>query len=127
MNLYILLVSNLGPGSHHIHPVKPKTIARSIAIGNPADGYYALRIARQSGGGAISASDDESIEGMKLLAQTEGIFSEAAGGVVVAGLKKLVASGAIKRNGGEEIELEAVCEQTDRACIYTSDIVPIEE
>ncbi len=85
-------------GSLHIHPVTPKTIVTSIAIGNPADGYYALMVARQSGGGASSATDEEAIEGMKLLAQTEGIFAEAAGGVVIAGLKKLAASGAIKRD-----------------------------
>lgn len=85
-------------GSLHIHPVTPKTIVTSIAIGNPADGYYALMVARQSGGGASSATDEEAIEGMKLLAQTEGIFAEAAGGVVIAGLKKLAAAGAIKKN-----------------------------
>lgn len=85
-------------GSLHVHPVKPKTVATSIAIGNPADGYYALRIARQSGGGACAATDDELIAGVKLLAQTEGIFAEAVGGVVVVCLKKLVASGMIKRN-----------------------------
>ncbi len=82
----------------HVHPVKPNTIATSIAIGNPADGYYALRIARQSGGGACAVTDEELIAGMKLLAETEGIFAEAAGGVVITGLKKLAASGAIKRN-----------------------------
>jgi len=85
-------------GSLHVHPVTPKTIVTSIAIGNPADGYYALMVARQSGGGASSATDQEAIEGMKLLAQTEGIFAEAAGGVVIAGLKKLAAAGAIKKN-----------------------------
>ncbi len=92
------IVNAFNAGALHVNPVKPDTIAKSIAIGNPADGYYALMVARQTGGGAVSASDNESIEGMKLLAQTEGIFSEAAGGVVVAGLKKLVASGAIKKN-----------------------------
>jgi len=91
------IVNAFEAGSLHVHPVKPKTIAKSIAIGNPADGYYALRVARQSGGAACAVSDEELVEGMKLLAQTEGIFAEAAGGVVVAGLKKLVASGAIKK------------------------------
>ena len=80
-----------------MHPVTPNTIAKSIAIGNPTDGYYALRIARQSGGGACAVTDDEAIAGIKLLAQTEGIFTEAAGGVVVSALKKLAATGAIKR------------------------------
>ena len=85
-------------GSLHIHPVTPNTLVTSIAIGNPADGYHALMVARQSGGGALSATDEEAIEGMKLLAQTEGIFAEAAGGVVIAGVKKLAAAGAIKRD-----------------------------
>lgn len=85
-------------GSLHVHPVKPNTVASSIAIGNPADGYYALRVARQSGGGACAATDEELMAGVKLLAQTEGIFAEAAGGVVIACLKKLAASGIIKRN-----------------------------
>jgi threonine synthase len=78
--------------------VKPDTIAKSIAIGNPADGYYALRVARQSGGGACAVTDEETIAGVKLLAQTEGVFAEAAGGVVIAALKKLAASGEIKRD-----------------------------
>jgi len=91
------IVNAFEAGSLHVHPVKPNTIAKSIAIGNPADGYYALRVARQSGGAACAVTDEELVEGMKLLAQTEGIFGEAAGGVVVAGLKKLVASGAIKK------------------------------
>ncbi len=92
------IVNAFEAGSLHVHPVEPDTIAKSIAIGNPADGYYALRVVRQSGGGACAVTDEELITGMKLLAQTEGIFAEAAGGVVIAGLKKLVASGVIKRN-----------------------------
>ncbi len=92
------IVNAFQAGSLHVHPVEPDTIARSIAIGNPADGYYALMVARQSGGGAGAVTDEEAIAGMKLLAQTEGIFAEAAGGVVVGTLKKLAASGAIKRN-----------------------------
>ena len=91
------IVNAFEAGSLHVHPVEPNTIAKSIAVGNPADGYYALRVARQSGGAACAVSDDELVKGMKLLAQTEGIFAETAGGVVVAGLKKLVASGAIKK------------------------------
>ena len=92
------IVNAFEASSLHVHPVKPNTIAKSIAIGNPADGYYALRVARQSGGGACAVTDEELIDGMKLLAQTEGIFAETAGGVVVAGLKKLVTSGAIKKS-----------------------------
>ncbi|KFD40686.1 threonine synthase [Peptococcaceae bacterium SCADC1_2_3] len=92
------IVNAFQVGSQHVHPVRPNTIAKSIAIGNPADGYYALRVARQSGGGACAVTDEELVAGMKLLAQTEGIFAEAVGGVVIAGLKKLVASGMIKRD-----------------------------
>ncbi|MBM3118199.1 MAG: threonine synthase [Chloroflexi bacterium] len=85
-------------GSLHVHPVIPNTMVTSIAIGNPADGYYALMVARQSGGGAQDVTDEKAIEGMQLLAQTEGIFAEAAGGVAIAGLKKLVDAGVIKRD-----------------------------
>jgi len=73
-------------------PVKPNTIAKSLAIGNPADGFYALRTIAESKGGAESATDEEIVEGIKLLARTEGIFAETAGGVTVACLKKLVES-----------------------------------
>ncbi len=92
------IVNAFQAGTLHVNPVKPDTIATSIAIGNPADGYYALMVARQSGGGACAVTDEELVEGMKLLAETEGIFAEAAGGVVIAGLKRLAASGMIKRN-----------------------------
>ena len=92
------IVNAFKAGSLHVHPVEPNTVAKSIAIGNPADGYYALRVARQSGGGGGAVTDEEVIAGMKLLAQTEGIFAEAAGGVVIAILQKLATSGIIKRN-----------------------------
>ena len=92
------IVNAFQAGSLHVHPVEPNTVAKSIAIGNPADGYYALRVARQSGGGAGAVTDEEAIAGIKLLAQTEGIFAEAAGGVVIATLQKLATSGIIKRN-----------------------------
>lgn len=92
------IVNAFEKGTLHIHPVKPNTIAQSIAIGNPADGYYALKVARQSGGGACAVTDEEIISGMELLAQTEGIFAEAVGGVVISSLKKLAASGAIKKD-----------------------------
>jgi len=91
------IVNAFQAGTIHVHPVKPNTIAKSIAIGNPADGYYALRVARQSGGGACAVTDEEVVGGMKLLAETEGIFAETAGGVVIAGLRKLVSSGIIKK------------------------------
>ncbi|NOZ82261.1 MAG: threonine synthase [Euryarchaeota archaeon] len=81
-----------------IKPVKPKTIEKSLAIGNPADGSYALKIIRETDGTAGAASDEEIIEGIKLLARTEGIFTETAGGVVIATLKKLVEEGEIDRD-----------------------------
>ncbi len=78
-----------------IKPVKPSTIAKSIAIGNPADGVYALDIARKTNGNIESVNDAEIIDGIKLLAETEGIFTETAGGTTVAVLKKLVEAGKI--------------------------------
>jgi threonine synthase len=78
-----------------VTPVKPNTIAKSIAIGNPADGAYALDIARKTNGSIESVNDQEIIEGMKLLAETEGIFTETAGGTTVAVLKKLVEASKI--------------------------------
>ncbi len=80
-----------------IKPVKPKTIAKSLAIGNPADGYYALKTAKETGGSIETATDPEIVEGITLLAETEGIFAETAGGVTVAVLKKLAAQGIIRK------------------------------
>jgi threonine synthase len=84
-------------GRDFFKPVKPKTIAKSLAIGNPADGYYALKATAESGGVMDTVTDEEIVEGMTLLAQTEGIFAETAGGVTVGVLKKLVKQGIIKR------------------------------
>jgi threonine synthase len=81
-----------------IKPQRPQTIAKSLAIGNPADGYYALKTIRESGGWAEDVTDEEVIEGMKLLAQTEGIFTETAGGVTVSATKKLIEQGIIPRD-----------------------------
>ena len=81
-----------------IRPVKPRTIAKSLAIGNPADGYYAMQTVRESGGYGAYASDSEIVDGIKLLARTEGIFTETAGGVTVAATKKLLEEGRISRN-----------------------------
>lgn len=79
-------------------PTKPNTIAKSIAIGNPADGYYALKTMRSSGGGGEDVTDEELVEGIKLLAETEGIFTETAGGVTVAVTKKLCEQGKLDPN-----------------------------
>ncbi|MBI2094857.1 MAG: threonine synthase [Candidatus Omnitrophica bacterium] len=81
-----------------LKPVKPKTIAKSLAIGNPADGPYALDAIKASGGRAECVTDPEIIEGIKILARTEGIFTETAGGVTVATAKKLIETGAIPKH-----------------------------
>ena len=83
-------------GSLNFVPQKPDTIARSLAIGNPADGYYALKTMQETDGGAEMATDEEIIEGVKLLAETEGIFAESAGGVTIACLKRMAESGHIR-------------------------------
>jgi threonine synthase len=85
-------------GTLQVEPVKPDTIAKSLAIGNPADGYYSLRIMKETGGFAEMVSDDEVVEGIKLLARTEGIFAETAGGVTIGVVKKLAQSGRIHRD-----------------------------
>jgi threonine synthase len=82
-------------GRDFIVPEKPNTIAKSIAIGNPADAIYALEVARKTNGNIEMVTDAEIIEGMKLLAETEGIFTETAGGTTVAVLKKLIEAGKI--------------------------------
>lgn len=78
-----------------VRPVRPKTIAKSLAIGNPADGPYAARIVHDTHGGADTATDAEIVDGIRLLARTEGIFTETAGGVTTAVLKKLARTGII--------------------------------
>ncbi|NNN12797.1 MAG: pyridoxal-phosphate dependent enzyme, partial [Acidimicrobiaceae bacterium] len=78
-------------------PQKPNTIAKSLAIGNPADGIYALDVVKSTNGGFGSVSDEEVIAGIRLLAQTEGIFAETAGGVTVATLKRLVENQTIAK------------------------------
>ena len=83
-------------GTDAIRPVKPATIAKSLAIGNPADGWYALDTIRKSGGSCASVTDAEVIDGIRLLARTEGIFAETAGGVTIATLAKLAAQGVIR-------------------------------
>jgi len=85
-------------GRDFFKPVKPNTIAKSLAIGNPADGYYALKTVTESGGAMDTVTDDEVVEGIKLLAQTEGIFAETAGGVTIGVLRKLAKQGLIKRD-----------------------------
>jgi threonine synthase len=89
------VASAFAEGQDFCRPVKPDTIAKSLAIGNPADGPYALDLARSSGGSIDSVTDDEIREGIRLLAQTTGIFTETAGGVTTAVLAKLAQRGDI--------------------------------
>jgi threonine synthase len=82
-------------GHDVVRPVKPDTIAKSLAIGNPADGPYVLDVCRRTGGAVESVTDDEVRDGIQLLARTEGIFAETAGGVTVATLRKLIETGQL--------------------------------
>ena len=82
-------------GHDVVRPARPATIAKSLAIGNPADGPYALDVVRRTGGAIADVSDDEIVDSMRLLAATEGIFGETAGGVTVGVLRKLLAGGQL--------------------------------
>ena len=90
-----------GDGAEEVTPVKPDTIARSLAIGAPADGYFALKVARETGGHIEWCTEQEIREGISLLASTEGVFTETAGGVTIANLKRMVDKGIVKP--GEEV------------------------
>jgi threonine synthase len=87
-------------GDTEVLPVRPDTIAKSLAIGNPAAGPFALKTIKESEGSGVIALENEVAEGIKLLAETEGIFTETAGGVVISGLKHLVERGLI---GSEDV------------------------
>ncbi len=91
-------------GSDVIRPVKPNTIAKSLAIGNPADGFYASQAVRETGGYAEDVSDQEIVDAIKLLARTEGVFAETAGGVTLASTKKLIETGKIQKD-----EVTVIC------------------
>jgi len=91
-------------GVDFITPVKPNTIAKSIAIGNPADGYYGIKTTQESGGYGEDVTDEEIVQAMKLLAETEGIFTETAGGVTLAVTQKLIKQGRIKPD-----EMTVIC------------------
>ena len=91
------VVTAIHRGSDIIEPQKPNTIAKSIAIGNPADGYYAAQVVKESGGWGESASDREIVDAIKLLAKLEGIWTEPAGGTTLAATMKLIEQGRIPR------------------------------
>ena len=121
------IIQALHKGTDLVTPVKPDTIASSIAIGNPADGYYVIQAVKESGGWGESVTDAEILDGIKLLARTEGIFTEPAGGTEVAVTKKLIASGRIPRDesivisitGNGYKTLEAVAKSVEKP--YTID------
>jgi threonine synthase len=116
-------------------PVKPNTIARSLAIGNPADGFYAIRTIRDSKGWGEDVSDEEVVQGIRLLAETEGVFTETAGGVTVAAAKKLIEQGRIPRNesivlavtGNGLKTVEAVAESLSRPDIIEPRLTDFEK
>jgi threonine synthase len=111
------VVQAIEAGSGQFQPQKPDTIAKSIAIGNPADGPYAIRVVKESGGSGASATDPEILAAIELLARTEGIFTEPAGGTTLAAAIKLIGAGTIPRdesicvcitgNGLKTIEVQA--------------------
>jgi threonine synthase len=83
-------------GADEVLPVKPSTVAKSLAIGNPADGWYAIQTARATGGAIDACTEAEVIDGVRLLAETEGVFTETAGGVTIAVLKRLAEAGVVR-------------------------------
>jgi len=92
------VIRALEEGLEYPEPVKPDTIAKSLAIGNPADGFQVLRVLRETGGTGAKVSDEEILDSIQLLARTEGIFTEPAGGTTLAATRALIKRGAIKRN-----------------------------
>jgi threonine synthase len=86
-------------GADVVRPVeRPDTVVRSLAIGSPADGPYAIKLARETGGAIIGVPDAETIASIRLLAETEGIFTETAGGVTLAALRRAIAEGKVDRS-----------------------------
>ncbi|MDX1932296.1 MAG: threonine synthase [Capsulimonadales bacterium] len=92
------IVTMVKTGAEVLRPQRPNTIAKSIAIGNPADGYYAADICRKTGGGGEDCTEEEVVAGIRLLAETEGIWTETAGGVTVSVTKKLAEQGRFDRD-----------------------------
>ena len=92
------IIEAIKKGTDLINPVKPHTIASSIAIGNPADGYDVIKTVQETGGWGESVTDEEILQGIKLLARTEGLFTEPAGGTEVAVTKKLIEQQRIPRD-----------------------------
>lgn len=115
-------------------PVKPDTIAKSLAIGNPADGPYALDVVRKTGGAIGAVTDEEVVEGIRLLAQHEGIFAETAGGVTVATLRKLIGTGQLDPsketvilNTGDGLKTLDALGGTGATAVIKADVDEVEE
>jgi threonine synthase len=117
------IVDAVKRGSCDIRPVKPSTIAKSLAIGNPADGYHAAGVIAGSGGWAEDVNDEEIVAGIKLLAETEGIFTETAGGVTLAVTKKLIEQGRLRRDELIVIAITGNGLKTQEAVRLTSPLV----
>ena len=129
------IINALKKGADLVTPVKPNTIASSIAIGDPADGYYVIQAVRESGGWGESVTDNEIVEGIKLLARTEGIFTEPAGGTEVAVTQKLIESGRIPKDesivisitGNGYKTLEAVARAVEEPFLIDSTLEEFDE
>ncbi len=122
-------------GSDVVTPQRPNTIARSLAIGNPADGPYVLDELRRHGGDCGSVSDEEILEGISLLARTEGVFAETAGGVTIASLRQMIERGTIDRSkttvaiiSGHGLKtLDAVVDQATHTAVISPGLADAEE
>lgn len=129
------IVNAIKEGTDIIKPLKPKTIAKSLAIGNPADGVYAVDTVKVSGGWGEDVSDDEIVEAIKLLAASEGIFTETAGGVTLGVTKKLIKQGKIPKDesivvcitGNGLKTQEAVCEKIGKPIKIKANLASFEE
>lgn len=129
------IVSAIKEGTDIIKPLRPKTIAKSLAIGNPADGVYAVDTVKVSGGWGEDVSDDEIVEAIKLLAASEGIFTETAGGVTLGVTKKLIKQGKIPKDesivvcitGNGLKTQEAVCERIGKPIKIKANLASFEE
>ena len=116
-------------------PVKPNTIAKSLAIGTPADGFYAMQVMKNSGGWGEDVTDQEIIDGIKLLAETEGVFTETAGGVTIAVTKKLVEKGVLPKDESIVVAItgnglktqEAITNNVSRPHIIDANLEEFEE
>jgi threonine synthase len=102
------IATALKDGTGHVRPVRPSTVAKSLAIGDPADGYYALDAVKRTGGWMEDVIDAEIVDGMRLLARTEGIFAETAGGVTIAVLRKLIEQGRAERGARTVVVISGV-------------------